>query len=271
LRAQSTCPTLPAAADKALNEIAALQAAACAADRKTIAAADQKSEIAIRAALAGVTCDAARNEALARVAKLEDDARQQELACVNEKSEFLSVDQFTAKAHEQLDALRVHATCVTLRDEIDGAIKAADDRASSAQKELARLGCYAGSPSGKFDDGTVVALAKYLSARHAPADAPRITDSFIDELQDQDEGVCPLPQSQLPTAHAPEQPIRRVARPTPAAEPIKIFRHPAQVAAPAETPRAQREAVQAAPRAAASAAAPKPAGGGFVQPIGGGF
>jgi Caspase domain len=203
---QSGCPTLAGAAQGALDNIARLQTKECDADRKMFATLDRRNETVLRGAMGTMKCAAVLGDAAAELAKLEDERQRQEQICLSERSQILSIDLSGANARQQLTTMLSSAACSALRDEISAHIKNIDNQASVAQVELRRLGCYSGAPSGKMDDGTIAALTKYLTARHATEpEAPRITDSLIDELQDQDEAIC-LPPSARPMARMPAEP-----------------------------------------------------------------
>ncbi|MGO4870261.1 MAG: caspase family protein [Roseiarcus sp.] len=219
LRAHSVCPATPAAADQALKEIAAYQAKLCAADQATFARLDAKNEAALRAALDTLKCDSVRAAAQTQIAKLEDESRRQEQACTAERAKFTAIDAFAPSARDELSALLAKPACPALRTDIPAAVKIVDERIQSAQTELKRVGCYNGAPSGRFDQGTIAALAAYLKARHASPDAPRITEGLVDELQEQDFVVCVAPSPAAPSAAASPAPAwgrvhRMAARPS---------------------------------------------------------
>ena len=62
---------------------------------------------------------------------------------------------------------------------------------ASAQKHLARLGCYSGDDDGKLDADTKVAIKKYQAEKGQPVTDIAVTDSFVSELGKQKLRVCP--------------------------------------------------------------------------------
>ena len=73
LRAHSVCALIPAAADRAIKQIAAQKAKLCADDQKTLAQVDPKNEEALKATLGTLKCPAIRDTASAQIAKLVDE------------------------------------------------------------------------------------------------------------------------------------------------------------------------------------------------------
>ena len=237
LAARSLCPALPAAGYQAFQDIALREAKVCAADQAAFARIDQKDEIQLKAALETFKCESVRTSASAQIAKLADERAHQVQVCAAEHVAFAAIDLFAPPALDQLEALGAKVECTALRTEIS---KTKDDlvtRLNDAQLELQRLGCYSpAKPSGRFDDATTTALNKYLAARKASADAPKITEALIDELQDQIVKFCPTePASPPPVAAKPpvtaKPPV--VAKPPMAAKPPVIAsRPPTSVAHP---------------------------------------
>jgi Caspase domain len=203
LAKDSICPTIAVAAQSAKSEIAMAEAKLCEADKKLVDAVDQKNEDALRGVLIKVSCEQVQADVAARLATMEDEKDRMAQECLTERSHLLSIDLFSSQARRQLTSARANLTCSSLRDQVNAAIRAVDDQAALAQVELIRLGCYTGPPSGKLDDATIAALTNYLTARHATApEAPRLTDSLIDELHDQHYEIC---------APAGARPVARVA------------------------------------------------------------
>src|SRR5262249_59439741 len=62
---------------------------------------------------------------------------------------------------------------------------------ASAQKELARLGCYSGDSDGKLDAATKGAIKKYQAGREQPVTGIAVTDDFVRELRKLELRVCP--------------------------------------------------------------------------------
>ena len=62
----------------------------------------------------------------------------------------------------------------------------------SAQTELTRLGCFAGTIDGKLSTPTTGALSHYLSIEGQPTDNPVVTQALVTELTRHITRVCPL-------------------------------------------------------------------------------
>jgi hypothetical protein len=62
----------------------------------------------------------------------------------------------------------------------------------AVQQELARIGCFAGTPNGELNDVTKGAIKRYRLERGQPAGKIEITDGFVSELKDRAKRVCPL-------------------------------------------------------------------------------
>jgi hypothetical protein len=62
----------------------------------------------------------------------------------------------------------------------------------SAQTELARLGCFAGTIDGKLSTPTTGALSHYLSIEGQPTDNPVVTQALVTELTKHATRVCPV-------------------------------------------------------------------------------
>ena len=118
-----------------------------------------------------------------------------------------------AWAREDLKRLEQNLTCERLRPQVVAALGkgAADpdrktpaavepskpaahtpDLVRSAQKELARIGCFTGTVDGNFNPATQAAIKQYQTQRGRQASAAEVTDDFIAELKDRRTRVCPL-------------------------------------------------------------------------------
>jgi peptidoglycan hydrolase-like protein with peptidoglycan-binding domain len=119
-----------------------------------------------------------------------------------------------AWAREDLKRLEQSLTCERLRPEVVAALgkeATAPDRKTpatavepakpaantpdlvrSAQKELARIGCFTGTVDGNFNSTTQAAIKQYQTQRGRQASAAEVTDDFIAELRDRRTRVCPL-------------------------------------------------------------------------------
>jgi hypothetical protein len=131
----------------------------------------------------------------------------------------------------------------------------------SAQKELRRIGCYAGRESGSLDDSTKRAVADYRSKRGQTTAEIKITEGLVAELKQQ--GSI---ESCIATPETPKS--QPVARGKEKSKPEKsksesARRHEKSKATEKREARPARHEAQ--PRARAEAAAPPrqaPRGGG---------
>ncbi|HEX4410153.1 MAG TPA: caspase family protein [Xanthobacteraceae bacterium] len=84
---------------------------------------------------------------------------------------------------------------------------------AAAQRELIRLGCYAGASDGTLNAATIAAFRSYRGARgQASTDTADITDDLIDELKRQSAPLCKTKPSTPPVAELPK-PVRPAAAP----------------------------------------------------------
>jgi peptidoglycan hydrolase-like protein with peptidoglycan-binding domain len=107
--------------------------------------------------------------------------------------------------------------------------KAKMELVRSAQTELARLGCYSGTPDGNLGPGTREALNRYQTQRGNTPSNLEITDGFVSELKLLSERICVAAQ---PPASVPTPVVRH--------EPAEKVR-PAKEEEPKPTRRANRE------------------------------
>jgi uncharacterized caspase-like protein len=243
LRTHSACASIPAAADRAIKQIAAQKAKLCADDQKTLARVDPKNEEALKATLGTLKCPAIRDTASAQIAKLVDENLRTQKACADEREQLATITLSVPDARNRLSALPQNPACQGLVADIRSAIDSVDKRVADAQGELKRLGCYAAKPTGRFDAATVAAVADYLKGRHASPDSPKITDTFIDELRRQDFLVCVAPQppavTTRPTVRLPT-PTRQSASPPRSRQtespPLKVAREAPLVKVAREAP-----------------------------------
>jgi hypothetical protein len=77
---------------------------------------------------------------------------------------------------------------------------------ASAQKQLARLGCYSGDNDGKLDADTKVAIKKYKVQSNQPVTDIAVTDSFVSELSKLKLRVCPAAVVEKPKPAVVEKP-----------------------------------------------------------------
>jgi peptidoglycan hydrolase-like protein with peptidoglycan-binding domain len=107
--------------------------------------------------------------------------------CADEKTKLDAIDASAAGARQQYVEFLAHAACLS--------------QVKEAQTELARLGCYNASISGKFDEATKKSLALYNVKIGSLADGDHITGGLLSELKQQNLGLCP-----------PESPNTRVSQ-----------------------------------------------------------
>ncbi|CAN2534894.1 hypothetical+protein [Methylocapsa aurea] len=171
----------------------------CDADRKAL---DGKSgDLAgLRAALAGMSCDAARADAGRKIAELEG-------ACAADRKSVADIDAAAFDAQHRLGAMHSRKfSCADARGDLDKALAGVETRVRAAQTQLKTLGCYAAVANGKLDEPTKSAVAAYASKKGVAAPS-RLTDEFVAELQGQTEIVCP--QQSAPVAAKPaETPVK---------------------------------------------------------------
>jgi Caspase domain len=61
-----------------------------------------------------------------------------------------------------------------------------------AQRELRRLGCFAGDADGKLGEATMSAVKRYLAQKGRSSKDVEVTDRFIADLRDETKRICPL-------------------------------------------------------------------------------
>jgi Caspase domain/Putative peptidoglycan binding domain len=138
---------------------------------------------------------------------VQSEKREGELACSREQTrldELKAADSSTA-ARDNLKQLSDSLTCERLRPQVVAALEKATDELKkseappadtpalivSAQKELARLGCYSGPRDGKLDADTKVAIKKYQVQKNQEVNHIAVTEDFVSELSKQKLRVCP--------------------------------------------------------------------------------
>ena len=262
-------------------ETTRLAQARCDAGVKAVGAIGAADETALRGVVSdAATCEGARVAARDRLGRL--------LATRDDEDKQCDASMADAAGHEDIGGLgKLAATPSCLRrrtviaDRIGGLKLAEQDRTGEAQRRLTELGCYAGKPSGAFDDATKAAVGAYRRIKHEDGAAPiRISADFLAELAAQHDPVCvvasleaPKPAVAVPGRTAPviaPTPARpAAAKPAPAKAAVKpVLRRPIVPPEPAEPEQARRPArprVYAEPapakvrptRAPAEAAAPR--------------
>jgi peptidoglycan hydrolase-like protein with peptidoglycan-binding domain len=126
---------------------------------------------------------------------------EQEAACRSEEDRLRSLQAQGAGATNDLKALEQNLTCERLRPLVIAALDRAipvpnvdtSEQVRSAQGQLIRLGCFAGTADGRLDAATIAALLLYLDKQGIkPSGDVHITDDLIAELTKQSARVCPL-------------------------------------------------------------------------------
>jgi Caspase domain/Putative peptidoglycan binding domain len=187
---------------------------------KQIAEAEmQKKEQAARIAAQQRVEDERRTKEATRIAALqaetdrrakESEKQKLELACQNEQSRLddLNAAGNSTSVRNDLKRLLQDLTCDRLRPQVVASLNTVTSEldksatppppsantpelVASAQKELARLGCYSGDSDGKLDAATKGAIKKYQARREQPVTDIAVTDSFVRELGKLKLRVCP--------------------------------------------------------------------------------
>ena len=126
---------------------------------------------------------------------------EQEAACRSEEDRLRSLQAEGAGAINDLKTLEQNLTCERLRPLVIAALDRASpvpnvdtpEQVRSAQGQLIRLGCFAGTADGRLDAATIAALLLYLNKQGInPSGDVHITDDLIAELTKQSARVCPL-------------------------------------------------------------------------------
>ena len=140
----------------------------------------------------------------------EAEKQKVEMACRNEQARLddLNAAGKSTSVRDDLKRLSQNLTCERLRSQVvaslDKVTSEIDKSApqpsppantpelvASAQKELARLGCYSGDSDGKLDAATKGAIKKYQAEREQPVTGIAVTDDFVRELRKLKLRVCP--------------------------------------------------------------------------------
>jgi hypothetical protein len=214
-------------AKRRADEAARAQADEAAAQKKAeLQAAQQQAEEERRAKAA--EADKLKAEALAAKQRADDERRAQAAEAERQRQQAIADAQQRVCDSDKakLDAIRAAAdpaaalsdarqfqkkiACSELRAQLAALIpqlsaaaaKAAAaaaqeaaaqrDRILTAQKQLARLGCFPGTVNGKMDDPTQTAVNRYLTQKGRDAASTDITDDLVTELSKQSSRVCPL-------------------------------------------------------------------------------
>ena len=142
--------------------------------------------------------------------KIQDQAARDQLACNREQARLddLKTAGNSAPVRDDLKRLSQELTCERLRTQVVASLDKVTSElnkstapppppantpelVASAQKQLARLGCYSGDNGGKLDADTKVAIKKYKVQSNQPVTDIAVTDSFVSELGKLKLRVCP--------------------------------------------------------------------------------
>jgi hypothetical protein len=204
---------------------------------------------------------AQREAALQREKEAAAERQRQEAACRQNEQEFARLRNSGLKAHDDLVRFQQRLECERLRPAVAAVLDqwsaevAKVALISSAQKELGRIGCYAGRETGTLDNPTRQAVQDYYSKRGKPNAEIAINDQFVSELKEQAriENCIATPEPPKP------QPVAHGGEPKP--ETAKPAEKKATAAKPPKSEEKQGRAAgreQPAPRAREEAAS-KPA------------
>jgi hypothetical protein len=125
---------------------------------------------------------------------------QQAADCKAQEDQLNALEAKGAPAND-LKAFEQSLTCDRLRPIVLAALDRANavpetntpGQVLAAQRELSRLGCFAGAADGALNAATRAAIARYLEKRGATAQPDlAITDGFILELRKQSGRICPV-------------------------------------------------------------------------------
>jgi Caspase domain len=219
LARDTACPTMKPGIEVALKKVARAVKQACDSDRNTLASLKDNDIGSLKTAVAHMSCETVRAEAQQRIAKLEDELTRNQSICAAETARLHLIDESASQARQQYSEFLAHSECPSLRAEVSGTIKNIDARVKAAQLELARLGCYSASISGKFDEATKKSLALYHSKKGSLADSDHLNEGLLSELKQQNLGLCPEEKPAAPVIATPapgqtkEQANKEEARP----------------------------------------------------------
>ncbi len=177
--------------------MAALAEAAKAKQQADAEAAKKQAEQA--AALAAAQAAAQAAEKARQQAQAQAQA-QIDAACKNEQDKLATLQAQGAKGREGLKTLQQSMSCDKLRPTVTAALDKANAmpdvntpaQIKSAQAELARVGCFAGTADGNLSPATTVAIQHYQSGLGKPVGAVDVSDAFVADLKKQASRVCPL-------------------------------------------------------------------------------
>jgi Caspase domain len=203
LARDTACPTMKPGIEVALKKVARAVKQACDSDRKILAALKDNDLGSLKTAVARMSCESVQVEGQQRIARLEDELKRNQSICAAETARLHLIDESASQARQQYFEFLAHSGCPSLRAEVSGTIKNIETRVKAAQTELARLGCYSASVSGKFDEATKKSLALYHSKKGSLADSDHLNEGLLSELKQQNLGLCPEEKPAAPVIAAP--------------------------------------------------------------------
>ena len=125
-------------------------------------------------------------------------------ACKRDEDMFDTLKKAGTQGWVRADLRRLERelTCERLRPAVAAALASFGETAvkpvsntpelvRTAQRELSRVGCFAGAADGNLNDATKTAIGRYLSAQGRPATEVEVTEGFVSDLR-QRTRVCPL-------------------------------------------------------------------------------
>ena len=221
-RQRASCPTIGLAIDREIRDLKREIARACDADQRALKKIKGDNLAALHDALDWMTCEPIRVDAAQRVARLEAEQRNRAEICTKETEDFRKINASGFDAEKRYSDFQQTVSCGNLRPIVQQALANLRKRTKETQSELARVGCYSGPASGKFDEATQKSINLYL-AKKGETREPRLTDEFLSSLKSQNLRVCPdtAPVADSPDKSVPVQKAKQEeeAKPAPPSKP----------------------------------------------------
>ncbi len=180
---------------------AAQKAKAVEAERRAAEAKRQAEEAAKNKAAAEADRLRLESERVAREAEAERKKAQaaaaQEAVCKTESERFdaLAAKDSASANIDELKRLSTETSCERLKPQMLAKLEAwtanTPELIKSAQTQLARINCYAGTATGVMNDATRVSLTRYLTVKKRPANDVKVTEGLVSELSKQAALTCP--------------------------------------------------------------------------------
>lgn len=220
LRSQAQCSALVASIDGVIGEILKAQENACRAENRAFRQIADKDFRGLKLFVASATCADVKKEAGEKVARLETENAKVEAACAADDKDFQQLHarlQNKEPVYRDLKGLQDRLQCDRLRDPVAEAVRLAQpavntpEQVKSAQLELQRIGCYAGSINGEFNGKIKTSLRAYWTAKGVKSGEIAIDDPLVGALKGEPAAVCHLEEPAV--VEQPEQPEKRVHKP----------------------------------------------------------